>query len=72
MDRRNLKVLRVKHGLSQKEMAERIGISRSMYGEVEKGARNCSPAFMRKLQAAFSIPDAEMWALTKIYQEGEK
>ena len=71
MDRRNLKVLRVQHGLSQKEMAAKIGVSRSIYGEVEKGTRNCSHAFLAKLQAAFNIPDADMWALTKIYDESE-
>ena len=72
MDRRNLKVLRVKHGLSQQKMAAKIGVSRSIYSEVEKGKRNCSPAFLEKLQAAFDIPDADMWALTKIYEESEE
>lgn len=71
MERRNLKVLRVKHGLNQGEMAQRLGVSRSSYSDIESGKRNCSPAFMRKLQTAFDIPDADMWALTKTYNESE-
>ena len=71
MDRRNLKVFRVKHGLSQQKMAAKIGVSRSIYSEVEKGTRNCSPAFLEKLQSAFNIPDADMWALTKLFDERE-
>lgn len=72
MDRRNLKVLRAKHGLTQREMAAKIGCSRSIYSEVEKGTRNCSPNFLAKLQAAFNIPDADVWALTKLYEESEE
>ena len=72
MDRRNLKVFRVKHGLTQSEMAAKIGVSRSIYSDIETGRReSCSMAFLRKLQAAFNIPDAEMWALSKIYDESE-
>lgn len=72
MDRRNLKVFRVKHGLTQVEMAAKIGVSRSVYSDVEAGRRkSCSIAFLRKLQAAFDIPDEEMWALSKIYDESE-
>lgn len=72
MDRRNLRVFRVKHGLKAGEMAAKIGVSRGTYSDVENGKRNCSPEFLRKLQAAFGIPDAEMWALTKIYEESEE
>lgn len=71
MDRRNLKVLRAKHGFTQSEMAEKIGCSRSIYGEVEKGTRNCSVEFLTKLQRAFNIPDAEIWEYSKIYEESE-
>lgn len=71
MERRNLAVFRVQHGLKQGQMAAKIGVSRGTYSDVEKGKRNCSPDFLRKLQAAFDIPDAEMWALTKIHDERE-
>ena len=66
MVRRNLKVFRVKSGLTQSEMAAKIGVSRSTYSEVESGKRMCSNVFMDKLQAAFNIPDNEMWYLTKL------
>lgn len=72
MDRRNLKVLRAKHGLTQREMAERIGCARSIYGEVENGTRNCSVDFLAKLQRAFAIPDAEIWKYSKLFEESEE
>lgn len=71
MDRRNLKVFRVRHGLTQCQMALKIGVSRSIYAEVEKGTRNCSQTFLEKLQKAFNIPDEDMWTLTKIYNDNE-
>lgn len=71
MERRNLKVFRIKHGLTQQEIAERIGTCRSIYSEVERGSRKCSIAFLDKLQAAFDIPDSEMWALTRLHKEKE-
>lgn len=68
-DRRNLTVLRAKHGLTRSAMADRIGVSRSTYSEVENGKRGCSQSFLNKLQAAFDIPDAEMWELTKVFDD---
>lgn len=72
MDRRNLKVLRARHGLNIGDMAKKIGVSRSTYAEIESGKRGCSQSFLNKLQSAFYIPDAEMWELTKIYEESEE
>lgn len=71
MDRRNLKVLRARHGLNIYEMAKKIGVSRSTYAEIENGKRGCSQSFLNKLQATFNVPDAEMWELTKIYESEE-
>lgn len=72
MDRRNLKVLRARYGLNIGEMAKKIGVSRFTYADVESGKRGCSQSFLNKLQAAFDIKDADMWELTKIYEESEE
>ena len=71
-DRRNLKVLRAMHGLTTKEIAERIGVSRSTYSEIENAKRGCSPKFLEQLQAAFDIPDEEVWKFAKIFEESEE
>lgn len=63
--RTNLKVLRVKHNLSQWEMADKIGVCRSTYSAIENGGRNGKQAFWQALQKAFNIPDADIWQLTK-------
>lgn len=61
--RTNLKVFRVKHNLSQEEISEKIGCKRATYSAIECGKRNGQQNFWKKLQKAFSIPDAEMWDL---------
>lgn len=72
MERRNLKVLRVKHGLTQKQMAEKLGISLFSYGRIESGNRKCSIDFLTKLQQAFNIPDSDIWEYTKTIEESEE
>lgn len=72
MDRRNLKVLRAEQGLTQAKMAKRIGVSRSIYSEIETGKRNCSVEFLAKLQKAFNIPDVDIWKYSKTYEESEE
>lgn len=61
--RTNLKVYRVRLGLSQEEMSDKIGCKRATYSAIECGKRSGQQSFWKKLQAAFEIPDADMWDL---------
>lgn len=61
--RTNLKVFRVKAGLSQEAMAEKIGCTRATYSSIENGKRNGRQTFWKDLQKAFGLPDAEIWPL---------
>lgn len=63
--RTNLKLLRVKHHLTQEQMAERIGCTRVNYSTIESGVRNGRDYFWMCLQKAFDIPDEDMWKLKK-------
>lgn len=63
--RTNLKVFRVKQGLTQQEMADRLGYTRASYQAIEKGKRNGQKAFWDELQRNFGIPSADMWELQK-------
>ena len=54
----NLKAFRKEKGLTQEEMAKKLGITLSMYEKVECGRVGASAAFMRRLKAAF--PDANI------------
>lgn len=63
--RKNLKIFRVRLGLTQDEIAKEIGVCRSTYSEIEAGKRDCNTRFLKKLQNRYKIPDSDVWTLTK-------
>lgn len=59
--RKNLKLLRVANNYNQDEMAERLGVTRTTYHNIEKGKTNGSSKFWLKLKEEFpEIEIAEM------------
>lgn len=54
-----LKDFRKSEGLTQEKMAQKLGITVSMYEKVEGGRAGASAAFMRKLKQAFPHADME-------------
>lgn len=70
--REKLKNLRKKHNLTQQQMAQRLGRSRSSYIAIENGIRDAHPCFWEKLQSEFNIPDSEMYSLQKGGKLNEK
>lgn len=59
----SLKILRIRYGLTQETMAEKLGISRQGYAKIEKGQAAGSISFWLKVQYAFNITSEEMWSL---------
>lgn len=49
--------------MSQQEMAEKLGCTRSRYAGIEAGRRNGAQEFWATLQQTFNISDDEMWGL---------
>ncbi len=43
-------------GLRQEEIAEKIGVTRQIYGYVEQGKRMGTVEFWQRLQEVFSVP----------------
>ncbi len=66
---RSLKVFRARQGLTQEQMAERMGWSRQYYAKTENGRSSGSILFWTRLQDAFNIPDGEVWPLVKDTKE---
>lgn len=64
--RTNLKVFRVKHNLTQEEMANRIGCIRPTYSAIENGKREGRKTFWGDLQIAFGLTDDEIQELMKV------
>lgn len=69
MSRHKLYMLRCDMKLTQEEIAAKIGVCRTTYSMIEKGQRSGSSSFWTKFQKAFDIPDSEMWAYQKVYEE---
>lgn len=63
--RKNLKLFRVKQGLTQGEIADRIGCNRNTYGAIENGKANGKLQFWNALKKAFDISDEEIGGLMK-------
>ena len=59
----NLKLLRVKHNLTQGEMADRLGVSRVTYCKVENGKTNGSGTFWLAVSREF--PDCNINQIIK-------
>ena len=55
----SLKEFRDNLGLTQNQMAEEIGVSKSYYSKVESGFRKPSFEFLRKLKSRFSDVDID-------------
>ena len=61
--RLKLKQLRVSLDLSQEQMADRLGISRTMYVAIENGRRYGTLKFWRNLQETFVVPKGEVFEM---------
>ena len=68
--RTELKLIRVKNHLTQKEIAERLDITQTTYLAIEKGRRRGSEEFWINLQREFNIPDEKMYSLMKLDEQG--
>lgn len=53
---RNIKALREKSGLNQKQVAEFLDLDQSMISKIEKGERNISASLIDKLANLFFCP----------------
>ena len=63
MKRTGLKVLRVKKGLSQAQMAECLGICLSYYSLIECGKATGSFKFWKRLRSVFGLTAQEAFEL---------
>lgn len=59
MSRTELKLFRVKNGLSQEQIAEKLGYSRGHYARFENGEADTTLRFLKALEKAFDIPFVE-------------
>lgn len=62
-----LKQFRCDMGLTQAEIAEKTGVKRQTYGNVEQGRRTGTVEFWQALQHAFNIP-LDLWL---VIQKGD-
>jgi putative transcriptional regulator len=64
--REQLFELRNKANLTQKEVADKIGISRAAYSNIENGKRNPSYKVMKKIAVLFNTSVDEIFFKAKV------
>ena len=69
MERIDLKIFRIKQGLTQEEMAKKIGITRQSYIAIENGKRDFKMGTFKKLKKAFNLSEERAWELMKKGEE---
>ncbi|SFI95023.1 putative transcriptional regulator [Terrisporobacter glycolicus] len=58
----NLKIARIKKGLKQREVAEKVGVSRDYIASLENGrSKNPSIKLMKKLSETLNVPVTELF-----------
>ena len=65
LNRDALTVIRERSGLSKTDLADRVGIDRTLVHRLENGERNGTPVVIRKLADALNCP------LMALISEGE-
>lgn len=60
-----MKILRINNHMTQSDVAEKIGISLSLYNLIENGKRVGTLQTWEKIQKLFSLNDKEMLSLMK-------
>lgn len=60
--RRVVTALRVKDGLSMRQLAKKAGISGSYLSKIEAGEKNGTPTLALRLANAFGVPIEALWS----------
>lgn len=58
---RNLRNMRVKFNLSQKQMGDFLNISEAAYNQFEKGSRSISVKYIERLALFYNIEEADFY-----------
>lgn len=56
-----IRKIREEHGASQEGLAAAVGITRSYYGEIERGQRNVSALYMMRIAATLKVEVGELF-----------
>jgi DNA-binding XRE family transcriptional regulator len=68
--RKNLKMLRIENDLTQEQMAERLGVTRVTYANVENGKSKGSITFWLAVEREF--PESNMKDLVKLKEKAKE
>lgn len=61
MDQRRRKVARTAAGLSQSELAERLGVSQGYVSAIERGVKIPDDALKARIAVVLKVPVASLW-----------
>lgn len=65
LERINLKKFRIDKGLKSKEMAEKTGISKEHYSNIETGKKIPTSEYIDNFERIFNVDAKDVWVLFK-------
>lgn len=72
MERTNLKVFRIRLGLTQAAFAARIGVDRNTYANIENGKSSGRARFWEALRVKYDLRESELKELKQTNDESGK
>ena len=64
--RKKLQLFRIERNFTQKQMADKMGVSLACYQSVESGTRNGSTTFLEKLKNTFELTGDKTFELMEV------
>jgi len=66
-----LRMMRVFHDFSQKELAEKLGISKSHLSEIESGKKNPTLPLLERYAEVFEVPMSSIMFFSENMEKGD-
>lgn len=67
-----IRIYRIRAGMNQKELAEKLGISTNYLGMIERGDRNPSQKILEKIASTLEISISDIYIEARFSQRGQE
>jgi len=69
LDGQTLRIIRTWHGMSQRKLAERVGVSHGLISYIEKGERSLTPDVEEKICRALNLDSIAVAGVLELHRD---